>query len=345
VDLFFVLSGFLIGSILLRHRDDPHFFLTFYGRRIWRILPLYFSFLLGCCLLQFSWPWSWMSDLAPIFTPSLPAATFATFTQNFAMAANGRFANAALNVTWSLAIEEQFYLLLPPLVRFVPVQRLPVVLIGLIGAGFTGRNLLLAIQPEGAGLAAYVLLPFRWDPLLLGVLVAWMFQDTQWKGRMIQARRSLRFIFAISATCMLWLAMSARGVIMASSVTSWGYTLVALFYASGLVLILSGGMPWLTGLLRGRSLVWLGTVSYGVYLFHEGINSACHRLLMHAEPRFVTAGEMGATGLSILLTLSLAAASWKWFEKPIVDRSHRKFLYERVGSREPRLVPTPTDSA
>src|SRR5215467_9983632 len=105
VDLFFVLSGFLIGGILLDHKNSPSYFKTFYIRRVCRILPLYIL-----CLALFymtkSSGWLWNSPL--------PWYSYATFTQNFWTAFRGNSAEALWLVpTWSLAVEEQFYLTLP----------------------------------------------------------------------------------------------------------------------------------------------------------------------------------------------------------------------------------------
>jgi peptidoglycan/LPS O-acetylase OafA/YrhL len=111
VDLFFVLSGFLIGSILLDNREAANQFKVFYLRRFCRILPIYFVwialfFVLGKLLLN-----DWL------FASRYPAWSYPTFTQNFFMSNIGGFGAGWLAVTWSLAIEEQFYLTAPLLIR------------------------------------------------------------------------------------------------------------------------------------------------------------------------------------------------------------------------------------
>lgn len=106
VDLFFVLSGFLIGRILIAHRDSAHYFSAFYIRRCLRIFPAYYLVLgliamLGMSPLAAQLPWL-MDDLKP-------AWSYAAYLQNFFM--GDGFGGNALSVTWSLAVEEQFYLL------------------------------------------------------------------------------------------------------------------------------------------------------------------------------------------------------------------------------------------
>src|SRR5580658_7786517 len=111
VDLFFVLSGFLIGGILLDARESSNYFRVFYRRRAFRILPLYFAFLALVFL-----PVHFQSDI--------PWRACIFFYQNFWMALHNRLGEYTLNPTWSLAVEEQFYLTLPVLIYFVRPRRL-----------------------------------------------------------------------------------------------------------------------------------------------------------------------------------------------------------------------------
>ena len=113
-----MLSGFLIGGILLDHRDSPRYFQSFYFRRAYRILPLYFV-ILGFCWLahQFgSLGWTPFGQV-DMFSGRLPWWSFLTLFQNWGMAAMGGFDRTGLGVTWSLAIEEQYYLTLPFVIR------------------------------------------------------------------------------------------------------------------------------------------------------------------------------------------------------------------------------------
>jgi len=118
VDLFFVLSGFLIGGILLDAKDSPHYFTTFYIRRAYRILPLYFAVIgVAYSIGHLSTDFGWLgADLA---TMKIPWASYPTFTQNLWMAYLGTYGSFTLAATWSLAVEEQFYLTAPLLIRKV----------------------------------------------------------------------------------------------------------------------------------------------------------------------------------------------------------------------------------
>jgi peptidoglycan/LPS O-acetylase OafA/YrhL len=133
VDLFFVLSGFLIGGILLDQRHTENYFKTFYIRRVCRIFPLYFLWLTLFIILNRLFSPSlhqhWQVDA---FGPRYPNWTYALFLQNFLIAKKEIFGPHWLGTTWSLAIEEQFYLVAPLLIRFLPLRKLPYVLVSII---------------------------------------------------------------------------------------------------------------------------------------------------------------------------------------------------------------------
>src|SRR6266403_5622540 len=107
VDLFFVLSGFLIGGILLDSRDSPNYFRTFYKRRFFRIVPLYGVMLFTALMVGRGEIDAW-----------IPTLSYFAFLQNLWMARFATF-GVLLAATWSLAIEEQFYLTLPAVIHFV----------------------------------------------------------------------------------------------------------------------------------------------------------------------------------------------------------------------------------
>ena len=119
VDLFFVLSGFLIGGILLDARESPRYFQTFYIRRAYRIFPLYgvMTFLFLMRHLPFRLLPGHFGDVSPL---TIPWWSYVTLTQNFWMAQQGWYGAVAMAVTWSLAVEEQFYLTIPLLVWKLP---------------------------------------------------------------------------------------------------------------------------------------------------------------------------------------------------------------------------------
>ena len=156
VDLFFVLSGFLIGGILMDNREATNMFSVFYARRILRILPLY---ALTIALFQ-------------LFGPPASLWPYLTFTQNMVWAADGHWGPTWTGVTWSLAVEEQFYLVLPLIVWCIRPTLLPIVVVALCCIAPVARWV-CAEWLYPSHYASYLLMPCRMDALFGGVLVAW----------------------------------------------------------------------------------------------------------------------------------------------------------------------------
>ena len=325
VDLFFVLSGFLIGTTLHRNRTASNYFSTFYIRRACRIFPLYFlSLLLFLAALQFGavqreqgpggW-WSWL------FGNPMPAWSYTVYLQNVAMAGAGSFGANWLGITWSLAIEEQFYLIIPLAVRFVPAPTLRRIFYGLIIAAPIFRIALYSISPHPQ-LAGYVLLPARWDALLLGVLGAYALQQPNIHQR-LQARIPLiRGIIAAAALVLLVL-LGLRQGIGSFAMGAGGYTVLAVLSLGIVLLALVSEGGRTQQLFRQPVLVWLGTISYGIYLLHQPVSGALHGYLRHQSPRIATASDAVVTVLALMSTLLLAAASARFFEGPFIAAGQR----------------------
>ena len=300
VDLFFVLSGFLIGGILLDAWESPNYFKTFYVRRAYRILPLY-SVVVACAFLfVFMRKTGHLAQLG--FYPF--------FLQNFHMAATGSFGQVHLGLTWSLAVEEQFYLTLPWLIRFVTRKRLAMILFVAVFAAPVLR-LLCFWKFSDNWVPTYVLLPCRADALCLGVLIALAVrQPERWKA-LTEGRYLCWILLASSGAAVLWLLRSP----VAQYTSAFGgleYSLFALFYALLLLSVLLSS--WLSQIFSFGPLRFIGTIAYGAYLFQE-------ILLLHRSmdlPHVLLFNLIGAVGI-----IGLAALSWKYFEKPLVKRGHR----------------------
>jgi peptidoglycan/LPS O-acetylase OafA/YrhL len=313
VDLFFVLSAFLLGGILLDHRESPNYFKVFYVRRIARILPLYSLWLIlfaASSYLRFD------SILPTLFAGPLPFWSYATFTQNFAMANSSTLGPGWLAMTWSLAVEEQFYLLLPTLIRALPPRRLPYFLVTCIVLAPVLR--LAQASYSHSVFPNYVLLPLRADVLALGVFCAWLVRQprsAQWFNQH-PVKLSLRagwILLLLGVGVMSLLRFGTRYLEM----TIIGYTWLALFYALSLLIIVTplGAQSPLGRLVSNSWLRRLGIISYSVYLFHQPA-------LDIARALFAGAGSIPVTLLALAASLSLATCSWHFFEKRIVVLGH-----------------------
>jgi peptidoglycan/LPS O-acetylase OafA/YrhL len=321
VDLFFVLSGFLIGGILLDARNSPRYFQTFYFRRLYRILPLYF--VVVAMFLSQHLPWFALIAKAGRFQPlEIPWWAYATFTQNFWMAYLGTFGLNSAGLTWSLAIEEQFYLTIPWIIRKVRPRFLSALLVAVVIGAPLVRLALRSLFGDHGGIACYVLTPARADGLSLGVLCALLVRRERVWDWLVARKRSLWLAFGLlfcGVTFMTWRQFDA----FSDAMTSWGYSWLALLYAGFLLLAVVDTGGWLERSLRNPVLTRLGTLAYCLYLIHISVMQSVRHPLsswLRGSPHlaWILGGIIGA-GASVML----ASLSWKYFEKPLLRRGHR----------------------
>ena len=316
VDLFFVLSGFLITGILFRAKGDKNYYRNFYARRVLRIWPAYFLLLLAVLTLHLLWP-----QLNPVITRIKPWA-YVFFVQNlFPWQDFG----AALQPTWSLGVEEQFYMFWPFLVAACSPR-------GLLKA----CGIILVISPlarlavayyTGTWELAYTSTYCRIDALGYGAAVAVLTQQ-----QLVPAEKLLRlsrFGMAALGAVLLY----CFGTIEGSGLEFLGlYSVLALFFACVLVFVLSPAGAWLKWVLRLPPLRYVGKISYGLYLCHV----LCFALL--EKTRFYSwlvekgAGPVILAAVQIGVAVAVASISWFAFENPILR------LKGRFAEREAPLA-------
>ena len=338
VDLFFVLSGFLIGGILLDVRKAPNYFQVFYLRRFFRIVPVYAAVLLIIPALAMTARILHLENYRWLSGNPLPWFSYWTFTQNFWMARTNLSGLMIIAMTWSLAIEEQFYLTLPILIRVLTKKALMTVVVSGIFLAPILRTLILVFTPDN-NLACYVLMPCRADALLLGVLVALILRDE--KACEVLKRRKLCFglLFLVLSPGMAYLAL--RNSFMFDTVMQMiGYTWVALFYATVVLFVLIYRESLLAALFRNRGLRWLGGLAYGVYLIHQTVLGFVLGPVW-ATPFITNWWKFAAAVGALALTLLIAMVSWRYFELPLVRIGH-KFSYHPEERPEEILVEVAT---
>ena len=320
VDLFFVLSGFLIGGILLDAVNSPHYYQTFYARRAYRILPLYFAFTFFFLLRHL--PVRFMPGvLGETSHLTIPWASYLTFTQNFFMARLGWFGPTAMVVTWSLAVEEQFYLVIPFVIRKVRGRSL-VVAMGFVFVAAACLRILLRHTLTHGNFACYVLMPCRADALCLGVLSAYLVRRPAFWNQLLKRRRLLWSAIGILFAGIAFMTVRHYDN-LSLPMTTWGYPWLALFYTCCLLSVVSSTKGLWHSLLCHPLLMRLGTLAYCTYLIHFPLIQAARRvsqvlLPSHPEMAFL-AGGIGA----IAVTLALASLSWRYFEQPMLRRGHK----------------------
>jgi peptidoglycan/LPS O-acetylase OafA/YrhL len=320
VDMFFVLSGFLITGILYDSLQDPHFFRNFYVRRALRIFPLFYAiFLLLLALtplLHLAYSpllWTYPLYIGNLVFPfqlraGIDISNVITYLHGAAVPLT------SVGHMWSLCVEEQFYLLWPAVVWWVRDRRrlmqLCVVLCLLViplRAFLHARYNLFAL--------IYISTYTRFDTLLIG---AWM---ALWlRGRALSLRQLRRIsLLLFWPPCLVVVAVILRLPRMNSSlvfespfIATIGYTLIGLAYA-GLVLRSLDDTSRVSRVLRWRPLHSLGTISYGFYMIHMlplqrlGLFNAHHRHWSHATPV-----------ITFLFTVTLATLSFRYLETPFL---------------------------
>lgn len=304
VDLFFVLSGFLITGILLRTKERPRFFTNFYARRALRIVPLYY---LVITLLLFVLP-------RGAATSAAEKVPYYLWVQNFAWAWPGEAnPDIARTITWSLAVEEQFYLVWPAVVWFLGRTALLRVCWAMIVIAIALRFVLL-----GAGApTVYFLTPCRFDGLAAGACLALLPLPPPWFGRALVAAGAAGLV----ATA--WQSGSSLPE-KNPDMQRWGI-LSALPLATG-ALVLARGNGLFARLCRSRVLRSFGRYSYCIYLVHllvvEQVIALWIRFAQHnpgvldgwSAPTIV----LSFTAMCVPAVWAVGFASWHLFEKHVL---------------------------
>ena len=318
VDLFFVLSGFLIAGILIDNRGKPGYFRTFYMRRICRIFPLYylnltlFTVLGGLALYQSPY----LAGLLQV-TP-VPEWSYWLFLQNIYMGAYNSFGPEWLAVTWSLAVEEQFYLFLPLVIRYVPASRLAYVFVWF-------AIMAVYLRYEVPGFTAYINTPWRADSLMVGALLALLVRKPLFV-RFVTNDCGRRLVYGLFSLLLVG-ALMTNGSSQRPFSLPFTYLWLACLYAFLILILLFYRNVWLARMFRNRFLIWLGGISFGVYLIHQPISGFLHGLRGNAVPVMTSWQDVIITLLALGATLLIAQVSYRYYESRFIRLGHR-FRYE-----------------
>ncbi|ABI93463.1 acyltransferase (plasmid) [Roseobacter denitrificans] len=307
VDVFFVISGFLITTILIRELDEGRFSLiNFYERRARRILPALFFMIAAC--LPFAWALLVPQDMKD-FGQSVTAVTF--FASNILFwSESGYFSGVSelkpLLHTWSLAVEEQFYILFPLFLMLAWRWGLKIVLAGLVVAFLLSLALAVVLVTKNPSFAFYMLPTRAWE-LLAGSFVAialYRFPDLPRMGWLAQGGS------------LLGLGLVLFSIFAYDKDTPFPslYTLVPVLGTVLIILCARQGTV-VHALLSTRGLVGIGLISYSIYLWHQPL---------FAFTRYSHAGHppMAVMGGLIGLSFALAYVSWRWVERPFRVKGH-----------------------
>ncbi|HEY6413237.1 MAG TPA: acyltransferase [Edaphobacter sp.] len=309
VQLFFVLSGLLITGILRRARRDQSYWRPFYIKRATRILPPMLIAVISAAAL-FLIPWRKIG-LYYIF-----------FAANFGEALY-RGESKTLGVMWSLAVEEQFYFLWPFAVRFLNRRQLIRLLIAILIVEPILRA--LATPHFSTFWSIFFLTPFQVDGLAAGCLLSLILESetaTEWL-QVWCARLLFTSLFAFFICSLLpRFHREANSVLF----NSLGYSLIVAISASFIAYILLRSSNLASKTLASSGIVFVGTISYGIYLFHPLILELMGRLLQSVG--FYHQRTMAP--LTIGVTVAVSWVSYRYYEQPMIRWGRRRAAEDRV---------------
>ncbi len=330
VELFFVLSGYLITGILLDARAQAEamgvskssIIKSFYARRFLRIFPLYYlvifiTYLLGAVNIQqyIGWHLSYLTN-------------FNIFFQD-------KWIGEASHL-WSLAVEEQFYLLWPFVILFTPKRFLFATVVGFILLAPTFKLLYLFLDLEGSRLGVLPISSFHY--LGAGALLALIErsrkfrQDEYWRTKM---PLSIKWIGIVGLTVFAFLQLFPELLGKAPILVLFReFALISIFIS--ITMGAAQGFNGMAGnLLAARPMVYIGQISYGLYLFHNFIPYFTQKLLRSYDIAHVNPQWLLLLNLSMLLTLS--TVSWHLFESQL-NKYKKNFPYLRTASKEKPIL-------
>jgi len=308
VDLFFVLSGFLITGILLDSRDAPGYFKRFYARRALRILPVYYAALLLALTVG-------RSVLAPNGVSAGVTLGYVFHVSNWLSL--GAAEIDRINHFWSLAVEEQFYLFWPMAVFFLSRRALMRLCVAVIAIAPAVRAAIL-MWGEGSAVAsrmAFVLTPARADVIAYGALVALAVREphaAEWLRR--YAGGAFAIFAGVIVACFVFRTRIGLNAPLQRSLL---YSIIGIAFAFGVATAVLRGVS----LLRSAPLQTAGRYSYCAYVVHFPlfwIFLRVARLCAHSLP-LALAFFIGLTAL----TMAIAAGSWRFFESRILALKSR----------------------
>ncbi|MBC8289235.1 MAG: acyltransferase [Planctomycetes bacterium] len=308
VDLFFVLSGFLITTILIQTRDEPRYFRNFFMRRVLRIFPLYF----GSLLLLFSqlddrgqqmWYWLFAQNWISVFEGLTPAQPL------------------ALQPYWSLAVEEQFYLVWPLVICLLRPRQIPLFCVLTSLVALTAR---CVAKSQGVEVwTVMTVTPFRLDALALGGLVA--------SCRLSEQRTRLtKFAPFVLAGCLVALIVIGfvEGGFHGDRISSQtiGYSLFALMCAALIAMVVEehplAKLP--RRLLEWEPLRHLGNRSYCIYVVHMPVLVFMRSVYVRRlQEKDTGTSDVQAFIFAVATCLILAELSWHLYEKQFLKLKRR----------------------
>jgi peptidoglycan/LPS O-acetylase OafA/YrhL len=319
VNLFFVLSAYLLTSNLLRHRGEPQLTITFYKRRALRILPLYWLLLFVGFGLNHLYrafdpgpeTWLWSSHYS--------ITSYLLFLQNWILGYEGSHVAHFYAPTWSLAVEEQFYLVLPVIGGFLSKRVL--LLISLVSI-VLAPALRLVITTYENGIASYVWTLGQIDAFGWGMLIALL---PPLSRNHVMARRPMLIFSAATITGTFTAILLPSGPLGTHNIVAVAVAafLSAIATVTAINLKTHGGSIWRP---FNKALIWSGQRCYSIYLLHMPIFGLGFLCVGQSSPQVHNMPQLLVASITCVFTLLLADVTYRRIEVPLMK------LAERIAS-------------
>jgi len=333
VDLFFVLSGFLITGILYDAKESEHYFRNFYARRVLRIFPLYYGALILFLVIL---PWL-RPDHSGLSSIARDGVWYWSYLSNVKFAQDGWPQFGAIGHFWSLAVEEQFYLLWPALVLALNWRQLQIACLVCVIAALAVRIALIA---QGNNTAAFVLTPARIDALAVGAYIAVTARGPEGLHRLSRLALPAAALLSLAVLVVFVLRKGFAGY--DPVVSTIGLTILACLFGSVLLLALTLARGTLLARAFDSSfLSFFGRYSYGIYVFHHPILF----LKVGIIPLAIVPGLFGSQLLrqfafiiaATAVSVGMAFSSWHLFEKQFL-KLKKLFPYHDSQRTDSRVI-------
>jgi peptidoglycan/LPS O-acetylase OafA/YrhL len=330
VDIFFTLSGYLITSILLKAKEGENYFKNFYIRRVLRIFPLYYIAIAAVLLFA--------PKVEPEFTQNLGKMLplMLLYQQNWAPLIKGLYITQYLGITWSLAIEEQFYLIWPLVVYKLKPKQLIKVSIGYIVFSIFIRILGTILWPDldQASTFFYHSTFARFEEIVFGGLLAIFMTYSGAEQKVYRFSMSVFtiFFFVFIALCLLSLPGLPNPGYSSIPLMLGGYTSIALFSVGLIgVFITHSQQNFLRRFFQNPILTFFGKYSYSMYLFHMTVALVLLDIYWHSGMRGWKPYVLYIVSTYLVTTL-IALLTWNLLEKHMLNL--KRFFEYRSGNSD-----------
>lgn len=333
VDIFFVLSGFFIGGILVEKKAADNFYAIFYLKRIARILPAYLALVLSYFFVSSGRLSSAEFYPASFLKCGCPMPLYLLFAQNLFISLTSVFDPVYMLPAWALALEVQFYLLIPMMMRKLSSHQLILISVSAVLTAPLIRFMLISVNPfhfQKPWWAAYVLFPSRMDSFFLGILTVYLVKNPRLHGVI---NKNFNYLYWSGTVCLVIFCFLTvfKQTLLNSVISTLGYTLFA-FTGTLIILILIYGKPGrISRFFSSPVFQQWGKLSYFMYLFHVPYFAFAQSLVFKTRTPIINSLPTFFCARISFLFLWFTAYLFRYFVELPISRISGQLKYRGKG--------------